>query len=75
GPDTPESPETPTTVWLTTDKKGEINSFNYLWKTSDLPVNFISARVRTSARNYLQRAFTGNQEICQIPPGEIECSG
>ncbi|MFM3681053.1 Ig-like domain-containing protein [Klebsiella pneumoniae] len=75
GPDTPESPETPSTVWLTTDKKGEINSFNYLWKTSDLPVKFISARVRTSARNYLQRAFTGNLEICQIPPGETECSG
>lgn len=75
GAETPESPETPTTVWLTTDKKGEINSFNYLWKTSDLPVKFISARVRTSARNYLQRAFTGSLEICQIPPGETECCG
>ncbi|HID5339180.1 TPA: Ig-like domain-containing protein [Klebsiella pneumoniae] len=75
GPDTPVGPEMPSSVWLTTDTKGEINSFNYLWKTSDLPVKFISARIRASARNYIQRAFTGNLEICQIQPGETECSG
>jgi hypothetical protein len=49
--------------------------FNYLWKTSDLPVKFISARIRASARNYIQRAFTGNLEICQIQPGDWSAAG
>ncbi len=69
GPDTPVGPEMPSSVWLTTDTKGEINSFNYLWKTSDLPVKFISARIRASARNYIQRAFTGNLGNLSNPTG------
>lgn len=67
----PTQPE----VWLTTDKKGELNSGSYLWDTEDLPVKFTSARVKAPVRNYVQRAIAGSTEICQIPVGETECTG
>jgi len=74
GSEAPASPAAPE-VWLTSDKKGEMNSSSYLWDTIDLPVKFSSVRITASPRNYGQRAMSGNTEICQIPAGETECTG
>lgn len=74
GADAPASPTTPS-VWLTSDKMEEIGAFQYLWKTSQLPAKYVSAKVRTSARNYIQYAVANNVEICNIPVGQTECTG
>ncbi len=74
GPDTPVGPEMPSSVWLTTDTKGEINSFNYLWKTSDLPVKFISARIRL-LREIISKEHLQVTRNLSNPTSETECSG
>ena len=56
GADAPVSPTTPD-VWITSDKKSAVSSYDYIWKTSDLPVTFLTARVKASARNYIQKAM------------------
>ncbi|ENK5066186.1 Ig-like domain repeat protein [Klebsiella variicola] len=74
GSEAPVSPAAPE-AWLTSDKKGETNAGSYLWNTKDLPVKFSSVRITASPRNYVQRAMSGNTEICQVPAGETECIG
>ncbi|MEQ0009482.1 Ig-like domain-containing protein [Klebsiella sp. GG_Kp146] len=78
GPDASPSPSTPN-VWLTSDKAGTVNAFHYLWKTSDLPVKFLTATARSTARSYIQQVIaTSNSvssKVCNIPVGETECTG
>ncbi|WP_154975261.1 Ig-like domain-containing protein [Klebsiella grimontii] len=78
GADASPSPSTPN-VWLTSDKAGTVNSFHYLWKTSDLPVKFLTATARSTARSYVQQVIaTSNSlssKVCNIPVGETECTG
>ncbi|HCC6066270.1 TPA: Ig-like domain repeat protein [Klebsiella pneumoniae] len=75
GADAPVSPTTPD-VWITSDKKSSVSSYDFLWKTSDLPVTFLTARVKASARNYIQKAMSNTGGfLCNIPVGELECKG
>ncbi len=75
GADAPVSPTTPD-VWITSDKKSSVSSYDFLWKTSDLPVTFLTARVKASARNYIQKAMSNTGGfLCNIPVGELECEG
>lgn len=78
GDDAPASPSAPN-VWLTSDKAGKTNAFHYLWKSADLPVQFISATARATKRNYIQQVTATvnkiSSNICQIPVGEVECTG
>ncbi|UYB60123.1 Ig-like domain-containing protein (plasmid) [Klebsiella michiganensis] len=78
GHDASPSPSTPN-VWLTSDKAGTVNAFHYLWKTSDLPVKFLTATARSTARSYVQQVIaTSNSvssKVCNIPVGETECTG